>query len=73
MTLRYESGEEVRLGDHVTFAGRAARIELVVRGLTGDPLSDWEFEMNGPGALVVELHPANLFGRVYWRHPETKE
>lgn len=71
MTPKYESGEEVRIGDQVTFGGRAARVELVVHGLTGDPLNDWEFETNGPGALVVEVEPKS-FGRCYFRNPEIK-
>jgi hypothetical protein len=71
MMLKYQSGEGVRLGDKVTFGGKAATVELVV-GLNGDPENDWQFETNGPGVLVVEVEPATLFGRMYMRNPETK-
>jgi hypothetical protein len=70
--LKYQSGEAVRLGDKVTFGGKAATVELVVVGLNGDPENDWQFETNGPGVLVVEVEPATLFGRMYMRNPETK-
>ena len=71
MTLRYQSGEEVRLGDLVTFGGSAGRVELIVVGLSGDRENDWQFETNGPGVLVVEVKPT-VFRRVYLRNPETK-
>jgi hypothetical protein len=71
MMLRYKSGEEIRLGDHVTFGGNAGAIGLVVVGPTGDRDNDWQFETNGAGVLVVEATPTS-FTRVYLRNPETK-
>jgi hypothetical protein len=70
--LKYQSGEDVRRGDKVTFGGKAATVELVVVGSNGDPENDWQFETNGPGVLVVEAEPATLFGRMYMRNPEIK-
>jgi len=54
MTLTYQSGEEIRPGDRVTYAGNPGTIELVVLGLTGDPAEDWLFESCGSGVMVVE-------------------
>ena len=44
MALTYQSGEDIQLGDRVTYGGNAGTIELVVEGLTGDPERDWLFE-----------------------------
>jgi hypothetical protein len=71
MTLKYQSGDEVRLGDHVTFGGSAGRVALIVVCMNGDAENDWQFETNGPGVLIVEREPT-LFNRVYLRDPETK-
>jgi hypothetical protein len=71
MILKYQSGEDVRLGDKVTYGGKAGTVELIVVGLTGDLENDWQFEANGPGVLVVEVEP-KLFGRLYLCDPETK-
>jgi len=70
MALTYQSGENIREGDHVTYGGNAGTIELVVEGLTGDPEADWLFENHGAGVMVVE--PA-VFGRVYLSAPNDVE
>lgn len=72
MTLRYHTGEEIHLGDRVTFAGSPSTIELVVARKTGDPADDWHFEKNGAGVMVAESEP-KLFGRVYLPSPENEE
>ena len=54
MALTYQSGEDIQLGDRVTYAGSAGTIELVVEGLTGDPERDRLFETNGAGIMVAE-------------------
>ena len=72
MPLTYQSGEDSRRGDHVTWAGKASSIEDVVEGLNGDSGNDWLFENCGTGVMVVEKEPT-LFGRVYLHSPEDDE
>jgi hypothetical protein len=62
MPLKYQSGQEIRKGDRVTFHGEPGEIEYVVNGLVGDPAMDWNFNENGPGVLVRE---PKVFGRAY--------
>ena len=70
MPLRYQTGEAIRRGDRVTYAGNAGAIELVVEALTGAPEEDWHFETNGPGIMVAE---PKVFGRVYLHDPHEEE
>jgi len=44
MALTYQSGEDIQLGNRVTYGGNAGTVELVVEGLTGDPETDRPFE-----------------------------
>lgn len=50
MALTYQSGEDIQIGDRVTYGGNAGTIELVVESLTGDPEQDWLFEPTGPAS-----------------------
>jgi hypothetical protein len=59
MTLRYQSGEEIKQGDHVLFHRNPATIEFVVTEHTGDPSMDWYIEQFGGGAMVREPHDLN--------------
>ena len=70
MTLTYQSGEDIRIGDRVTYGGNAGTIEIVVESLTGDPEHDWLLEANGAGVMVAE---PKVFGRVYLRDPHAEE
>ena len=70
MALTYQSGEDIQLGDRVTYGGNAGTIELVVEGLTGDPERDWLFETNGAGVMLAE---PKVFGRVYLPAPHDEE
>jgi hypothetical protein len=70
MALTYQSGEDIQLGDRVTYGGNAGTIEFVVEGLTGDPERDWLFETNGAGIMVAE---PKVFGRVYLHDPHEEE
>jgi hypothetical protein len=70
MALTYQSGEDIQLGDRVTYGGNAGAIELIVEGLTGDPERDWLFETNGAGIMVAE---PKVFGRVYLHAPHEEE
>jgi len=68
--LKYQSGEEIRKGDHVLFHGESAEIELVVTDITSDPSLSWYLENEGPGVMVVE---PKVFGRVYLQQTEKDE
>ena len=70
MALTYQSGEDIQVGDRVTYGGNAGMIELVVKGLTGEPERDWLFETNGAGIMVAE---PKVFGRVYLHDPREEE
>jgi hypothetical protein len=70
MAMTYQSGEDIRLGDRVTYGGNAGTVELVVEGLTGDPERDWLFETSGAGIMVAE---PKVFGRVYVHNPHEEE
>ena len=70
MALTYQSGEDIQIGDRVTYGGNAGTIELVVESLTGDPEQDWLFETNGAGVMVAE---PKIFGRVHLHDPHDEE
>ena len=70
MALTYQSGEDIQIGDRVTYGGNAGTIELVVEGLTGDPEQDWLLEASGAGVMVAE---PKVFGRVYLHDPHEEE
>ena len=70
MALTYQSGEDIQIGDRVTYGGNAGTIELVVESLTGDPEQDWLLETSGAGVMVAE---PRVFGRVYLRDPHDEE
>jgi len=70
MPLTYQSGENIQIGDRVTYGGNAGTIELVVESLTGDPERDWLLKTNGAGVMVAE---PKVFGRVYLRDPHEEE
>ena len=70
MVLTYQSGENIQIGDRVTYGGNPGTIELVVEGLTGDPEHDWLFETHGAGIMVAE---PKVFGRVYLPAPHEEE
>ena len=70
MTLKCWSGEEIRLGDRVTYGGSEGTIELVVESPSGDPEKDWHFENNGAGIMLAE---PRVFGRVYLTAPHDED
>ena len=70
MALTYQSGEDIQIGDRVTYGGNAGTIELVVESLTGDPEQDWLLETNGAGVMVAE---PKVCGRVYLSDPHEEE
>ncbi len=63
MTLKYQSGDEIKKGDRVRFHGEPCEIELVAAEL-GDPETDWYVQEYGGGVMILELE-GRAFGRVF--------
>jgi len=68
--LKYQSGEEIRKGDHVLFHGEPAEIEFVVSDPVTEPSLDWYLENEGPGVMVIE---PKVFGRAYIQQTHKNE
>lgn len=68
--LRYQSGDDIREGDRVTYGGNPGVVELVVTGPSGDETRDWHFRASGPGITIAE---PRVFGRVYLSSPDDEE
>jgi hypothetical protein len=54
MTLKYQSGEEIKKGDRVLFHGEPAEVEFIVDGLTGEGGLDWYRREFGRGVMIRE-------------------
>ena len=64
MPFNYISGEEIKKGDRVTYAGEPSEIEFVADPLIKDSETDWYVQEYGGGVMIVELKPKG-FGRVF--------
>ena len=60
MSLKYQSGEEIKKGDHVLFHREPGRIELVAYEL-GDAETDWFIQVYGGGVMVLERVSGRTF------------
>jgi hypothetical protein len=67
MPLRYSSGEEVRTGDCILYAGEAGRVEFIAT--PNDLETTWYADQFGGGCML--LTPA--FGRLFVRDPQAEE
>ena len=67
MSLRYASGDEIRLGDQVDYAGARGEIELVADPEAAGAKDDWYVQRFGSGVMIVE---PKVFGRVFVSEPE---
>jgi hypothetical protein len=70
LQFTYESGEEIKKGDHVLFHGEPGEIEFVADALIGDPAMDWYVEKQGGGVMVIE---PKYFGRAFLRETHTED
>ena len=70
MPFRYQSGEEIRSGDNVTFHGEPGTIEFVADSQAPTPETDWYVREYGGGVMVVE--PKN-FGRAFLTETSEEE
>jgi hypothetical protein len=69
MSLRYASGDDIRLGDQVDYAGVRGEIELVADPELPGAQHDWYVQQFGSGVMIVE---PKVFGRVFVSAPETE-
>lgn len=53
MSLKYQSGEEIKRGDRVLFHREPGRIELVAYE-PGDPETDWFIQEYGGGVMILD-------------------
>ena len=73
MTIKYQSGEEIKKGDHVLFHGEPAEVEFVVDKLTENAELDWYMKEFGGGVMIRE---PNHFGAAFIQAeslPETED
>lgn len=70
MTFFYQSGEEIKKGDRVTYHGEPAEIEFVAEKLVGDAALDWYVTEHGGGVMIVE---PKFFGHVFVHDTEDDE
>jgi hypothetical protein len=62
MAFTYQSGEEVKSGDHVSYHGEPGEVEFVIAKSTGDPAMDWYLQEFPGGGFMVN---AKSFGNVF--------
>ena len=62
MTLKYQSGGDIMLGDRVLFHGEPGQIDLMVEPSSTDPEHHWYIQEFGGGVGVIE---SKHFGRVF--------
>ena len=70
MPFKYESGEEIKKGDHVTFHGEPGEIEFVADPLFNDPETDCYAKELGDGVMIIE---PEHFGHAFLLEADTYE
>ena len=70
MPFFYQSGEETKKGDRVTYYGEPGEIEFVAENVVGDDEIDWYVREHGGGVMIVE---PKIFGRVLVHDTESDE
>ena len=68
--FRYQSGEEVRVGDKITFHGEPGEVEFVVTEKTGDPAMDWYIQEYPGGGIMIK---AKNFGSTFMTETDEEE
>jgi hypothetical protein len=62
LALKYQSGEQIMVGDRVRFHGALGEIELVAEPSSTEPEHDWYVQEYGGGVMVRE---PKHFGRAF--------
>jgi hypothetical protein len=70
MPFRYQSGEEIKKADRVTFHGEPGEIESIADPLTPSVDTEWYIQQLGGGVMVLE---PKHFGRAFVSKPEEAE
>lgn len=70
MPFKYQSGEEVQVGDRVIYGRDSGKVEFMVTEISGDPAMDWYVE-EYPGGGFMILTDRGV--RVFLQHPEDDE
>ena len=60
MTFTYRSGEDIRAGDRIVYAGSPGEVEFVVNGATGDPAVDWHLTHSPNGGVMLRTAAMGL-------------
>jgi len=66
----YQSGGEVRCGDHIRFHGEPGLVELVIAEKVGNDAVDWYLTEYPGGGLMLN---ASNFGNVFLREKDIDE
>lgn len=69
-TFTYESGEDVKKGDQITYHGELGNVEFVVTEKVGDPARDWYIDRFPGGGFMI--HTGSL-GSVFVTESDTDE
>jgi hypothetical protein len=69
MPFFYQSEEQIRKGDRVTYHGEPGEIEFVADKIVGDSALDWFVTERGGGAMIV----AKGFGSVFVHDTKSDE
>jgi hypothetical protein len=70
MPFRYQSGDEIKKGDHVFFHGEPGHIEFLADPADRNPETDWYVKEYGGGVMVGE---PKVFGRAFVTNTEDTE
>lgn len=69
-TFLYQSGEEIKGGDHVLYHGEQGKVELVVAEKVGNDAIDWYIEKYPGGGIMLD---ADNFGHVFLTEEDIDE
>lgn len=67
MAWQYQSGEEVKAGDRILYAGEPGSIDFVA--LPGEPEHAWYVEQFGGGCMILTAQ----FGSIFTSEPQNDE
>ena len=68
--MTYRSGEDIRPGDMITYAGSTGNVEFVVSAATGNAAVDWYIKENPRGGVMIFTEQ---WGNFFLSDPEQEE
>ncbi len=68
--MTYHSGEDIRSGDQILYAGAPGHVEFVVTKATGDQGIDWHLNENPRGGVMIFTE---RWGNFFLPDPELEE